>query len=195
MHRCAAVRAVAAAIGMLCCVAGGRPSRAAKSPASPPAPPDAVATAPAGTFHGYVENGTRTWRGIPYAESPIGPLRWKVTVPKAPLSAPLSTKTFGATCAQLGPGWPSMGGMIKNCHNYMHGCPNISWSNATSEDCLFMNVYAPAQARAREEPASLLPVVVRSAASFAVHIFFPGQICNSRALRCGCSGILPVGCV
>ena len=127
------------------------------APAAPPAPPDAVATAPAGAFHGFVENGTRTWRGIPYAESPVGDLRWKVTVPKAPLTSPLATKAFGATCAQLGPGWPSMGGMIKNCHNYMNGCPNVTWSNATSEDCLFLNVYSPAASPAQAGDA-LLPV-------------------------------------
>lgn len=126
--------------------------------------PDAVASAPAGTFHGFVQNGTRIWRGIPYAEPPIGDRRWKVTLPKKKLEEPLVTKAFGATCAQLGPGWPSLGGMIQNCHDYMHGCPNMTWGNATSEDCLYLNVYSPAKGSAEQnEDAGLLPVVVRAA--------------------------------
>ena len=140
---------------MLCAMAA-RLSVAAAAPGG-----DAVATAPAGTFQGFVQNGTRTWRGIPYAEAPVGDRRWKVTVPKKKLSSPLSTKSFGATCAQLGPGWPSLGGMIKNCHNYMHGCPNMTWGHATSEDCLYLNVYSPVRHSAQErEDAGLLPVVV-----------------------------------
>eukprot|EP01050_Picozoa_sp_SAG11_P008510 SAG11_NODE_755_length_7329_cov_6.741355_2_plen_210_part_00 len=38
------------------------------------------------------------------------------------------------------------------------GCPNITWSNATSEDCLFLNVYAPQPPAAGK--ASGYPVVV-----------------------------------
>ncbi len=41
--------------------------------------PDEVVTAPAGTYHGFVANGTRIWRGIPYAEPPVGDRRWKVS--------------------------------------------------------------------------------------------------------------------
>lgn len=57
-------------------------------------------------------------------------------MPKKTLSAPLDTKKYAADCAQIGPGWPSLGGMIKDCHNFMQGCPNMTWSRATSEDCV-----------------------------------------------------------
>ena len=73
---------------------------------------------------------------MPFAEPPIGDLRWRKTVPKAQLSAPLDTKKYSADCAQIGPGWPSLGGMIKDCHNFMQGCPNMTWSAETSEDCV-----------------------------------------------------------
>ncbi len=87
----------------------------------------------------------------------------QVTLPKKKLEAPLVTKAFGATCAQLGPGWPSLGGMIKDCHNFMHGCPNVTWGNATSEDCLYLNVYSPVKGSVQQsEDAGLLPVVVRA---------------------------------
>ena len=75
---------------------------------------DARADAPAGTFIGFVENGTKVWRGVPYAEAPTGKLRWKKTVRKAALARPLQTKAFGADCAQIGPAWPSLGGEVQH---------------------------------------------------------------------------------
>ena len=130
---------------------------AATATAGPP-PPDATASTAVGTFTGFLENDTKIWRGIPYAEPPVGSLRWMPTVKKAPLAAPLETKAFGADCAQIGPGWPSLGGMVQHCDNPMMGCPNMSWSNATKEDCLFLNVYAPAQSA--DPAAGGFPVVV-----------------------------------
>jgi hypothetical protein len=89
------------------------------------APSGAVATASAGQFVGFIENGTKIWRGIPYGEPPVGDLRWMVTVPKAKLQKPLETKNFGADCAQLGPAWPTLGGTGGKgapCQNPMMGC-------------------------------------------------------------------------
>jgi carboxylesterase type B len=83
--------------------------------------------------------------------------RWRKTVPKTKLSAPLDTKKYARDCAQIGPGWPSLGGMIKDCHNFMQGCPNMTWSNATSEDCLYLNVYAP---ESSTDSSPKLPVIV-----------------------------------
>ena len=51
-------------------------------------------------------------------------------------------------CAtQIGPGWASLGGLIKDCHDFVHGCPNMTWSNATSEDSDGDDVLSPAQLR------------------------------------------------
>ena len=68
----------------------------------------------------------------------------------------MATTKYSADCAQIGPGWPSLGGMIKDCHNFMKGCPNMTWSRMTSEDCLYLNVYAPEGS----SPSSGLPVIV-----------------------------------
>lgn len=38
------------------------------------------------------------------------------------------------------------------CHNNLAGCVNWTWSNATSEDCLYVNVYKSAAAAAAPRP-------------------------------------------
>eukprot|EP01052_Picozoa_sp_SAG31_P003646 SAG31_NODE_143_length_22627_cov_14.541347_3_plen_137_part_00 len=50
---------------------------------------------------------------------------------------------------------------MQKCNNPMMGCPNMTWSNLTKEDCLFLNVYAPAATSTEEESRSTgFPVVV-----------------------------------
>ena len=39
----------------------------------------------------------------------------------------------------------------------MHGCPNMTWGEETGEDCLYLNVYAPA---ASSDPTQGFPVIV-----------------------------------
>ena len=126
----------------------------------PPAPPPTVSvTAPAGSFNGFLENGTKKWLGVPYAEPPVEELRWMPTVPKGKLPDPIDTKKYAPDCAQIGPGWPSLSpeSMDKNCHNFMKGCPNMTWSATNSEDCLYLNIYAPASST---DPEQGFPVVV-----------------------------------
>ncbi len=85
--------------------------------------------------------------GIPYAESTAGPLRWTPSVAKKPWSGTRSAATFGRGtdlsfslfCFSLcpGPGCP------QNCLLPPGTCPQ-----SQSEDCLSLNVYAPAGPRA-----------------------------------------------
>ncbi|XP_045169237.2 cholinesterase 1-like [Mercenaria mercenaria] len=72
--------------------------------------------------------------GIPFAEPPVGELRFKKPVPKTPLSAPLDAFTHNNACMQD----------LKR--------PNISYS----EDCLYLNIYAPE----RENENDKLPVMI-----------------------------------
>jgi para-nitrobenzyl esterase len=77
-----------------------------------------------------------TFRGIPYAAPPVGPLRWQPPQPAAAWQGTLKADKFGARCMQ----GPIFGDMI--------------FRDELSEDCLYLNVWTPAGAGAR------LPVMV-----------------------------------
>jgi len=89
------------------------------------APANAVtvtATPPIGPVTGVVTPAFDEFLGIPYAEAPVGALRWQPPEPHAPWSTPLDASAFGNRCAQIASPF---------------GLPS------TSEDCLFLNVYTP----------------------------------------------------
>lgn len=92
--------------------------------AAQPAP---VADAAAGRLVGAAEGEVAVFRGVPYARAPIGSLRWRAPEPLPPWSGARDATRFGAACMQ--PPSPF----------YEHP--------AVSEDCLFLNVWAPRAAR------------------------------------------------
>ena len=63
------------------------------------------------------------YHGIPYAEPPVGKLRFQYPVPKAPFTSPYEATEHGNLCYQLNM-FPLEGAVY-------------------SEDCLFLNIYAP----------------------------------------------------
>jgi para-nitrobenzyl esterase len=91
-----------------------------------------IVEAPAGTVRGVTDLGIRAFRGIPYAEAPVGPLRWRPPVPKARLGGTFDASSFGPACFQ-----PS----TKMNHIYA----TDPWP--MSEDCLSLNVWSPAKAK------------------------------------------------
>ena len=69
----------------------------------------------------------RAFLGIPYAAPPVGPLRWKPPQPAAKWSGVRSATTFGPRCMQT------------------HVYPDMVFRDSgPSEDCLTLNVWAPA---------------------------------------------------
>jgi para-nitrobenzyl esterase len=64
--------------------------------------------------------GGATFKGVPYAEPPIGDLRWREPMPIRPWAGVRDAREFGAMCAQR----PSA----------------FVPAAVTSEDCLFLNV-------------------------------------------------------
>ena len=91
-----------------------------------------VVSAPAGKIQGVSESGMRTFKGIPFAEAPVGPLRWRPPVPKAKLAGTFDASSFGPACYQ-----PS----TKMNHIYA----TDPWP--MSEDCLSLNIWSPAKAK------------------------------------------------
>lgn len=101
------------------------------------AKPPLVKTAE-GRVEGTESSGIRLFRGIPFAAPPTGPLRWREPQPVSAWKGRRAATAFGPRCAQL----PLFSDMVFR-------------SNGVSEDCLYLNVWAPTGAK-RES----LPVLV-----------------------------------
>jgi len=98
-------------------------------PATESAP---VVAAPAGTLRGATVGDTRIFKGIPYALPPTGPMRWKPPAPAANWKNTRDATQFGFVCVQPKPQPASI----------------YAWNpRPMSEDCLTLNVWAPARAR------------------------------------------------
>lgn len=89
----------------------------------------------AGRVQGAREGLVRVWRGIPYAAPPVGALRWRPPQPAPAWTGVRPALAFGADFPQA----PSP----------------VLRAGSMSEDCLYLNVWAPAAAA----PGSL-PVMV-----------------------------------
>ncbi len=113
---------------------------ACAGPAQPP-DPEVEASArrepPAGSLVGFQgEYGNHAWLGIPFAQPPVGALRWR-----APGAAPTWSGTREAL--RFGPSCPQFASPIGGDDSAPLGTP------VGSEDCLTLNIYAPAWAADR----------------------------------------------
>lgn len=91
-----------------------------------------------GPISGVLEDGIWTYKGIPYAAPPVGDLRWKEPQPVEPWDEVLVCDEYGPACPQDSSDWT---GML-----------DVGY---TDEDCLYLNVWTPA-----ESPDEELPVMV-----------------------------------
>jgi para-nitrobenzyl esterase len=93
---------------------------------------DAVmATIDSGLVVGVGNDQVAAFKGMPYATAPVGALRWRPPGPVQPWVGERQAVDYGASCAQAG--IPAF-------------TPRTSQGAVTSEDCLFLNVWAPAKA-------------------------------------------------
>jgi para-nitrobenzyl esterase len=96
-----------------------------------------IAETDRGLVRGKVVGAMTEFLGVPYAAPPVGDLRWRPPQPHARWAGVRDATSFGAHCAQ----GPSPFGVA-----------------STSEDCLFLNVFAPA--RRGDDAVHRAPVMV-----------------------------------
>jgi len=93
----------------------------------------------AGVVRGVTDGDVSIFKGIPFAAPPVGEYRWRPPQPVTPWDGVRDAMEFGPSCAQGG--WGAAPGTI---------------AAGSSEDCLYLNVWTPAGAKAKAK----LPVMV-----------------------------------
>ena len=85
---------------------------------------------------GLHQNGVAEFLGVPYAQPPLGNLRWKPSKKHEPWAGVLTTTAYAPTCAQV----VTLGVFAGPANN--------------NEDCLYLNVFTP-----NLDPSARLPVI------------------------------------
>ena len=102
----------------------------------------------AGPIKGQADaNGALSWRGIPYARSPVGALRWKAPRALKPFDEVFTASQFGDMCTQLGTPLLDID-------------PSLYGKAIGSEDCLTLNIWSPPDQTTADQDSRLLPVMV-----------------------------------
>tara|TARA_R100001143_G_scaffold12460_1_gene13672 strand:- start:3526 stop:5181 length:1656 start_codon:yes stop_codon:yes gene_type:complete len=92
-----------------------------------------------GVVRGVTDGDVSSFKGIPFAAPPVGEFRWRPPQPLNPWEGVHDATEYGANCAQSG--WGAAPGTI---------------ADGSSEDCLFLNIWKPAEI----EGGANLPVMV-----------------------------------
>jgi len=87
-----------------------------------------VVDAPAGSVEGWNVGKVRVFKGIPFAQPPVGPLRWKPPVALPAWQGVRKAQSFGAACIQP-----------RSSAVSIYANPPAK----VSEDCLTLNIWAP----------------------------------------------------
>ncbi|RIV80100.1 carboxylesterase [Aurantiacibacter xanthus] len=85
-------------------------------------------TIASGTISGSSEDGVLSWKGVPFAQPPVGDLRWRAPQPVQPWSGVRETTQYSNDCMQVP--FPSDAAPL---------------GTEPAEDCLYANVWRPAQ--------------------------------------------------
>jgi len=98
-----------------------------------------VATVTGGQIRGRLlpQGAGAVFKGIPFAQPPVGDLRWREPMPVVAWSGVRDAAESGPPAAQASFGW------------------NDQFAAASREDCLYLDVWTPAR-----QPPTRLPVMV-----------------------------------
>ncbi|MFI4934066.1 MAG: carboxylesterase/lipase family protein [Caulobacterales bacterium] len=89
-----------------------------------------------GELQGTTADGLTVFKAIPFAAPPVGDLRWRAPQPAKPWTGVKSADAFAPVCTQSA------------AANTALGLPVL----ASSEDCLYLNVWSPAKSAAERLP-------------------------------------------
>ncbi len=105
------------------------------------APADETIAVTGGAISGTAsdDSAVRIFKGVPFAAPPVGDLRWRTPQPVPAWDGVLEADTWGSRCMQ----------------GDMFGGPLVTRDTAMDEDCLYLNVWTPA-----ESADERLPVLV-----------------------------------
>jgi para-nitrobenzyl esterase len=101
--------------------------------------PGPVIRTASGAVRGITEGDVDVFKGIPFAAPPVGEYRWRPPQIVTPWEGVREATEFGPNCAQAG--WGAAPGSI---------------APGSSEDCLYLNLWRPANVK----PGEKLPVMV-----------------------------------
>ncbi len=133
-----------AALLVISSIACGRKSEAPAPPSTDAASTRALTTGEVVGFVGTYDN--HAWLGLPFAKAPTGDLRWSAPRPPEPWTGTREALASGAPCPQFA--------------SPIGGVDAEPGSVVGSEDCLYLNVFAPRfAADAVPKPGALLPVM------------------------------------
>lgn len=119
------------AAGLVSCTGQAAAPSSPGSRSHPPSRSLLVVSLTDGQIRGKQTGGTDEYLGIPYAEPPVGPLRWRPPRPPSPWDGTRAATRFAPHCPQSG---------------------RLFGRASTSEDCLYLNVFASAGHRASGRP-------------------------------------------
>jgi para-nitrobenzyl esterase len=101
---------------------------------------DPVVRTDGGSVRGYFAGLTAVFKGIPFAEPPLGPLRWKEPQPSHPWPGVRDARRASSSCIQDRAGLdPFLSNLAAHYGvEFPRSAPVV-----TSEDCLYLNIWTP----------------------------------------------------
>ncbi|KAI0030227.1 alpha beta-hydrolase [Vararia minispora EC-137] len=109
-----------------------------------------------GTFTGLTSGSTEAFLGVPFAQPPVGNLRFRAPLPNKPYSGTFNATVFGPACIQQTSGIPNVPNISPAALKIIQGRITSDFGSPLldDEDCLTINIYKPANATS----GSKLPV-------------------------------------